>query len=114
MLTQIVAYQVKAYEYRACLAEMVQKRPRPSKAQSAQLVIEWDLVHGPEPKAPKDQTSKKYAEALRLLKRVIELHPKTPWADLAQTELDRGLSVRRGEFHHHPKYYERAKNVPKF
>jgi hypothetical protein len=61
MLAQIVAYQVKAYEYRACLAEMVQTRPRPSKAPSAQLSIEWDLHHSPEPKAPKEQTSKKYA-----------------------------------------------------
>jgi hypothetical protein len=114
MLAQIVAYQVKAYEYRACLAEMVQKRPRPSKMPSAQLSIEWHLHHSPEPKAPKEQTSKKYAEALRLLKRVIELHPKTPWADLAQDELNRGLSVRRGEWHHSPKYQERAKLVPKF
>ena len=114
MLAQIVAYQVKAYEYRACLAEMVQTRPKPSKPPSPQLSIEWDLVHSPEPKAPKEQTAKKYAEAIRLLKRVIELHPKTPWADLAQDELDRGLSVRRGEWHHSPKYHERAKLVPKF
>ena len=114
MLAQIVAYQVKAYEYRACLAEMVQTRPKPSKMPSPQLSIEWDLDHSPEPKAPKEQTAKKYAEANRLLKRVIELHPKTPWADLAQDELDRGLSVRRGEWHHSPKYHERVKLVPKF
>ncbi len=114
MLAQIVAYQVKAFEYRACLAEMVQKRPRPSKAPSPQLSVEWDLVHAKEPKAPEELTSKKYAEAARLLKRVIELHPKTPWADLAQDELNRGLSVRRGEWHRSPKYNERAKLVPKF
>ena len=65
-------------------------------------------------KAPKEQTAKKYAEADRLLKRVIELHPKTPWADLAQDELNRGLSVQRDEWHHNPKYDERAKLVPKF
>lgn len=114
MLAQIVAYQVKAYEYRACLAEMVRTRPEPSKRPTPQLSIEWDLAHASEPKAPKEETSKKYAEAIRLLKRVIELHPNTPWADLAKDELSRGLSVRRGEFHHSPKYYERAKLVPKF
>ena len=52
MLAQIVAYQVKAYEYRACLAEMVQTRPRPSKMPSPQLSIEWDLDHSPEPQGP--------------------------------------------------------------
>ncbi|MEJ7638473.1 MAG: hypothetical protein WKF75_10995 [Singulisphaera sp.] len=93
---------------------MVQTRPKPSKLPTPQLSVEWDLVHATEPKAPKEQTSKKSAEALRLLKRVIELHPKTPWADLAQDELNRGLSVRRGEWHHSPKYSERAKLVPKF
>ncbi len=31
MLAQIVTYQVKAYEYRACLAEMVKTRPKPKK-----------------------------------------------------------------------------------
>ena len=49
MLAQIVAYQVKAYEYRACLAEMVQTRPKPSKMPSPQLSVEWDLDHSPEP-----------------------------------------------------------------
>ena len=35
-------------------------------------------------------------------------------ADLAQDELNRGLSIRRGEWHHSPKYAERARLVPKF
>jgi len=33
---------------------MVQTRPKPSKAPSPQLSIEWDLTHSPEPKAPKE------------------------------------------------------------
>ena len=66
------------------------------------------------PKAPKEETSKKYAEAQKLLRLVIERHPKTPWADLAQDELNRGLSVGRTEWTHSPKYYERNKLVPKY
>src|SRR5262249_22798721 len=89
MLAQIVASQLKAFEYRACLQEMVQlaqagRMPKPSKMPSADLIVVWDLIHSHEPKAPKTLTAKYYAEAERLLKQVIVRHPKTPWADLAQ------------------------------
>ena len=114
MLAQIVTYQVKAYEYRACLAEMVKTLPKPKKQPTSDLMVEWDLHHSPTPKAPKEETAKKYAEAQKLLKLVIERHPKTPWADLAQDELNRGLSVQRHEWTHSPKYYERTKLVPKY
>ena len=114
MLAQIVAYQVKAYEYRACLQEMIKTVPRPSQMPRPDLIVGWDLHHSREPKAPKEQTAKKYAEAEKLLKEVIARHPNTPWADLAQDELNRGFSVRRGEWHHNPKYDERAKLVPKY
>jgi hypothetical protein len=114
MLAQIVAYQVKAYEYRACLKEMAAKPPRPSKMPTPELVVEWVIDHSHDRKAPKEETAKKYLEAEKLLKRVIERHPKTPWADLAQDELDRGLGAQRNEWHHNPKYDERAKLVPKY
>ncbi|MBV8611156.1 MAG: VWA domain-containing protein [Singulisphaera sp.] len=114
MLAQIVVYQVKALEYRACLQEMVKTVPRPSQMPTPDLIVGWDLQHSREPKAPKELTAKKYAEAEKLIKEVIARHPNTPWADLAQDELDRGFSVRRGEWTHNPKYDERAKLVPKY
>jgi hypothetical protein len=114
MLAQVVAYQVKTYEYRACLAEMVKTVPKPKKLPSADLMVEWELHHSTVPKASKEETAKKYAEATKLLKLVIERHPKTPWADLAQDELNRGLSVQRTEWRHSPRYYEREKLVPKY
>jgi hypothetical protein len=114
MLAQIVTYQVKAYEYRACLAEMAKTVPKPKKLPTADTVVEWELHHSPIPKAPKEETAKKYAEAQKLLRLVIERHPKTPWADLAQDELNRGLSVHRVEWTHTPKYYERNKLVPRY
>jgi hypothetical protein len=72
------------------------------------------LDHARDPVAPKTQTEKKYAEATALLKQVIERHPKTPWADLAQDELNRGFSVRWGEWIRTARYEERAKLVPKY
>ena len=115
MLAQVVTYQIKSYEYRACLEEMVAKNPpRPKVMPSADLVVEWEMNHSKDRKAAKAKTEKKYLEATRLLNEVIERHPKTPWADLAQDELDRGFGVQRNEWHHNPKYAERAKLVPKY
>ncbi len=114
MLAQVVAYQIQAYEFMACLKEMVAKPPTPSRMPSPEMFVEWHLDHSRDPKAPKSQTEKKYAEATKLLKQVIADHPKTPWADLAQDELNRGFSVHRYEWHASPKYGERAKLVPKY
>lgn len=114
MLAQIVAYQIKSYEYRATVEEMGKKPPKPAKAPTADLMVEWVVDHSHDRKAPKEKTEKKYVEATKLLKEVIARHPKTPWADLAQDELDRGLGTQRNEWHHNPKYAERAKFVPKY
>jgi hypothetical protein len=119
MLAQVVAFQIKSFEYRACMQEFVQrvqsgKPPVPRRKPSQDLVVQWEINHAREPKAPKELTEKTYAEAERLLRLVMERHPKTPWADLAQDELNRGLSVRADEWSHSPRYDERAKLVPKY
>lgn len=114
ILAQIVTYQIKSYEYRACLAEMIQSPPRPTRMPGLGEVVEWDLGHSKDRKSPKDQTEKKYIEAESLLQNVIARHPRSPWADLAQDELNRGFGVARGEWRHNQKYNDRAKFVPKF
>jgi hypothetical protein len=116
MLAQIVAYQIKAYEYRANLLEMAAKPPKPTTMPNPELFVDWTLDHSHERKAPKEKTEKVNAEAMRLFKLVIERHPNTPWADLAQDEINRGFSVKRNEWHHKhsTRYEERAKLVPKF
>jgi hypothetical protein len=114
MLAQTVAFQVKAFEYRALMATIVERPPVPKGQPRADLMITWVVDHAREPLAPRNLTAKKYAEAERLLKEVIAKHPRTPWADLAQDTLNRGFSVKFNEWHHHPSYYDRAKFVPKY
>jgi hypothetical protein len=114
MLAQTVAFQVKAYEYRALMTKIIKKPPIPSKQPTADIAITFVVDHAKEPLAAKSETAKKYAEAKRLLEDVIAKHPKTPWADLAQDTLDRGFSVLLNEWHHNPKYTERAQFVPKY
>jgi hypothetical protein len=114
MLAQTVAFQVKAYEYRALMESIRKAPPLPKRQPAPDLVVTWVVDHSKTPRAPKNETAKKYAEAERLLKEVIVRHAKTPWADLAQDTLDRGFSVTFNEWHHHPKYYERGQFVPKY
>jgi hypothetical protein len=114
MLAQTVAFQVKAFEYQALMAQLIQKQPVPGKLPNPDLAITWVVDHAKEPLAAKDRTAKKYAEAKRLLEEVIAKHPRTPWSDLAQDTLDRGFSVKLNEWHHNPKYNDRAQFVPKY
>ena len=114
MLAQTVAFECKAYEYRALMASIIKATPLPKRQPAPDSMITWRVDHAKAPWAPQNETSKKYAEAERLLKQVIMRHPKTPWADLAQDTLDRGFSVQLTEWHHNPKYFERAQYVPKY
>ena len=111
---QIVAYQIKSFEYRACLAETLQSMPVPTPPLGPEQTMVWVIDHSTKPMAPKEQTAEKYKEAAKLLKEVIAKHPKTPWADLAQEEMNRGFSCARHEWRRSPSYSERAKLVPKY
>jgi hypothetical protein len=114
MLAQTVAFEVKAYEYRALMASIIKSTPLPKRQAAPDTMITWRVDHATAPWAAQSETTKKYAEAERHLKQVIARHPKTPWADLAQDTLDRGFSVQLTEWHHNPKYFERAQYVPKY
>jgi hypothetical protein len=114
ILGQVVAYQVKLLEYRYYLESLAQDPPRSRLPAVAERVVDWVVEHSPEPRAPRSLTAKKYAEANRLLKEVIDRHPRTPWSDLARDELDRGLSVTLRDYYRSTKYAERTKLVPNY
>jgi von Willebrand factor type A domain len=114
MLAQTVAFQIKAFEYRALMTSIVNAPPRPKGQPASDMVITWVVDHSKTPWAQRSMTAKKYAEAERLLQEVIARHPKTPWADLAQDTLNRGFSVQLNEWHHNPKYHDRWQYVPKY
>jgi hypothetical protein len=114
MLAQTVAFQVKAFEYRALMESIISAPPHPKAPPAPDMMITWVVEHTKKPLAPRNVTAKKCADAERLLKAVIAKHPKSPWADLAQDTLDRGFSVQLNEWHHNPKYHERWQFVPKY
>ena len=114
MLAQTVAFQVKAYEYRALMSSISKSPPLAKHQPSPDNIVTWAVNHSREPLSPRNETAKKYVEAERLLKEVIVRHSKTPWADLAQDILNRGLSVQLDEEVHNAKYFERSQFVPKY
>ena len=119
ILAQVAAYQVKAYEYGATLTEMGQKLQKNELQPSKQpvkdkLVVEWVIDHNPKLRASPESTSEQIDKAKRLFEQVIERHPKSPWADLSQDELNRGFGCQYSEWTHTSKYDERAKHVPKY
>ena len=114
MLAQTVAFQVKAYEYRALMSSISKSPPLAKHQPSPDNIVNWAVNHSREPLAPRNEMAKKYVEAELLLKEVTVRHSKTPWADLAQDILNRGLSVRLDEEVHNAKYFERSQFVPKY
>ena len=114
MLAQVVVFQIKAYEYRALMAQLAREPRKPSKAPTPNLAITFVVDHGPKGLAPESETAKKYAEANQLLNNVIAEYPGTPWADLAKDSLTRGFSVVLNQWEHSPNYKERESYVPKY
>ena len=97
MVAQTVAFQVKAYEYRALMKTIAAAPPLAKHKPSPETLVMWVVNHSGKPLAPRNETAKKYAEANRLLQDVIVRHAHTPWADLAQDILNRGFSVQFDE-----------------
>lgn len=114
MLAQVVVFQIKAYEYRALMAQLAREPRKPSKAPSPNLAITFVVDHAPKGLAPETETAERYAEANKLLNNVIAEYPNTPWADLAKDALTRGFSVVLNQWEHSPNYKERESYVPKY
>ena len=52
MLAQVLAYEVKTYEYRACLKAMIKKPPKPSVMPKPDLGVDWGIGHSAKRQAP--------------------------------------------------------------
>jgi hypothetical protein len=86
---RILAMRVRAYGYNAVLAEM-KSMPRPFQKSGSNL---WRLEPSDEIDAGAT-VRRMHDKALEYLNRVIEDHPGTPWAFLAQVELSDPLGWR--------------------
>jgi hypothetical protein len=114
---QIFAYQVKLFEYEYFLQDFVSKPQTPNNKPDAKYDVYWDVGHASHKTktwAPAKFIDEPREKAEQLLSRVIELHPGTPWALRARTELGRGFSIRIAEARRSKLYGTRANLVPKY
>lgn len=114
MRAQIVVYQIKAVEFMFALKGVGDTKPALKNKPNKDQQVIFDFGHGKQRWVPAEKSDKMYAEGERLLKLVMERHPKTPWADLAKDELDKGFGVIYWEWVRDRRYAERAKLVPKY
>lgn len=89
----LVAYQARVYEYGTYLQQFAQKPDIVPLTKSPNLILEdWELGTR---KETLTEESRPYIErATALYQTVIQNHPGTPWAAMAQQELNRGYGVK--------------------
>ena len=69
IMAQTVAFQVKAYEYRALMANILRKPPRPSKQPTPDLAITFVVDHAKEPLAPQERDSQEVCRGQAIARR---------------------------------------------
>jgi len=99
---QLLVYQVRAYEYGACLEEFV-KHPRqvPLTKPPNLRLTRWDI--GTRAKTLTGElTAAQIERAKVLFAEVIKEHPGTPWAARAKWEQNRGFGVQLTPYYEPP------------
>jgi hypothetical protein len=95
---RLLAMKVRCYEYNWACARMKKDPPKFSNAKSNA----WRLVPDEAIQYSKNAASAGQ-EALSLLRRVVDEHPATPWALLAQRELENPLGFKWTETYVRPR-----------
>lgn len=99
LMAQVVAYQVRVYEYAAYMEQFVQqpKIIKDPKTNRWRVALVSRTVTG-------DETAEYRRRATEMFKDIIADHPGTPYAARAQWELDRGYGIELVEHWHPPGY----------
>ena len=95
--------KIRCYEYNWACAKMKKDAPKFQNAESNG----WRLVPDEEIHYS-DKAAAAAAEARSLLKRVVDEHPSTPWALLAQRELKDPFGFKWVETHVQPNMRDKA------
>ncbi len=107
----LVAYQARVYEYGAYLRAFARNPEIAPMTKPPNLtLVEWDIGTR---KETITEESKPYIERAReLYETVIQNHPGTPWAALAQQEINRGFGVKLYPDYHKPYPQVTGKLIP--
>jgi hypothetical protein len=108
ILGRLLAMKIRCYEYNWACAKMKKDAPRFQKSESNA----WRLVPDEEIHYS-DKAAAAATEAKSLLKRVVDEHPSTPWALLAQRELKDPFGFKWVETHVQPNVRDKADEAKK-
>ena len=120
---QVPAYEVMLIEFRLMMQELMKNPPVPAKPKDPKFPpVGWWVGHGDtrrinssKDKKLVDSVRSKEETARSLLAKVVEEHPKTPWADRAQWELSRGWGATFTQHNRDPWYYApSSRPIPNF
>jgi hypothetical protein len=103
ILGRLLAMKIRCYEYNWACAKMKKDAPKFQKSESNG----WRLVPDEEIHYS-DKAAAAATEAKTLLKRVVDEHPGTPWALLAQRELKDPFGFKWVETHVQPNMRDKA------
>jgi hypothetical protein len=107
ILGRLLAMKIRCYEYNWACAKMKKDTPKFQKPESnAWRLIPDDEIHY------SDKAAAAAKEARTLLKRVVDEHPGTPWALLAQRELKDPFGFKWVETRTAPNMREKASAEP--
>ncbi len=98
LLAQVVAYQMRLYEYVAYLDAFLQqpKQPKSLKTNRWRIhTVQRTLTH--------EDHQSLLDRSKMLLQAVIDTHPGTPYAARAQWELNRGFGISVAEYYYDPR-----------
>lgn len=99
LLAQVVAYQVRVYEYAGYMEQFIQqpKLIKDPKTNRWRVALVPHAVTG-------EETAEYRRRATEMFKKIIADHPGTPYAARAQWEIDRGYGIELVEHWHPPGY----------
>lgn len=121
LYAQCLAYRVRLFQFILALDQHAKSPPQFTNEKSNV----WNVVRTPEILPPDKQQveltrvdlkklNQQEHRARELFERVVDEHPRTPWARRAQTELRWGFGMRFSEHFHDPRYYELERRKIKF
>ncbi|QDT35807.1 vWA domain-containing protein [Stratiformator vulcanicus] len=121
ILAQLLTYRFRLFQFMLSADAALREMPEPKKEKSNR----WNLSHTkkmiePTPeqvevtKVDIGELEQQRADAVDLLKFVIEEHPNTPWSRTAQSELKKGFGIEFRDVYRDPNYDRPNVKVPKF
>jgi hypothetical protein len=119
MSAQALAYRVRVFQYLLAMDQHLKNKPAPKDPKNNR----WDVRHSQSLLPPDKQQEKiakvsweeleqEKAKAIAGFQQVMQSHPRTPWAKLAEAELAKGFGIELHDVFRDPRYDTERVKLP--